>query len=1715
MSQVRKYQTGGTAVNPEEKKKEEKTAEELIKETKVDPNVSNIPKEAIKPLVPGLEEITLKETAKPSTEETLKKHTSYIVLDGEKFENTEENRQKIARYFAQVADPHGGSQILNQIKDLMFEASQNGYTINYDTPGNEFSYIDPQGQSHFIDWRHLNNRQDKRLQKERSWLGRFFDSAFNTDVQKSAEDIYKMRGLAAYLRGDTGSTTAVVDPNLINIGYGSGFFQYLKDPETKDYLKDENGNLKYDKNSAENQKAMQILNRTKRYLGLTTDEERKQFHLDDAWNKEGAWDALKGIYDSNPEAFAANYDNIINKIVTGQKLSAEDISWLKLFGFNPDNVKKTPEEEAAEAANLAKTKWTNAGYGDLYDKGKDWFNLGDDNLLTITDVGKAVLNDYLLDSPGNEFNKEWFKWLTADGRNANVSDYGWLDGYTLYNGKLYKTDSAQDPNSALGKIYITSGFVDKNRNNQYGEAQKIINTFWGNPYEWSSPDESYYSNFTWDQDANNGKGGYRTGRRYRSENGRYTGLKPGQQLVSYYDEDAERDYRGFVTDNGIRYAITDENGDVVLDGLTKEDLKKYATIITDSAGNEVAYSSDPNIPFNQIPLYKSSDYRVNNHTGIFFGQDDEYALYYNPMYSMPDPKNSESWTLYTDNQLDAAYVVPSWIAYYLKKKDSNGVSGMQKLLANPDMQNKLRNILKRLGDYSSSWTSDLTRAGGDANIEKLGRFLGMTEKEIEATKQEWDSMMEADKLERKSKFKVDKNSFPKKKQNNATSYRQGGTIRKFAPGGGFAKVSGNSGSTKQNRTKIKDSRESRHIGDNEAWTSADKADLVGLIADIGAIALGSMPVAGGFAGLAGTGAGLYADIKRDGFQWSDLGTAGFSAAADIVSMIPGLGSGTQAAKVAAKIATKSRVLIKGLSYIGAVNAIPVVHKIMNGEKPTIQEWRVLANGIAAGVNVAKLGGPGSKTKKGTFKDIDVKGKGEHEVDAFNLKPNAGEDLPEINLTKEQIAEINAITDPVLKKQKIARYIATELQKDPRTAGKPIKDLVEKYNYDSYAQSVSSPSEGITVKSRVKGEPDIVLTKADVDEINAQPDAAAKMAKAKEKIAYYRGIGNPSATDAMNKAAAEKYNLNKLWTVKSNLALNGKIKVNRSDITLNDTDIKAISTKATPAEQEKAFVDIVKSKSGDDSLDSIDKIKEAFKVDDFFEKKRGSWSWNPITTVKNKLKKTDTFTLKAEQVEEPKPVRGNGKEGLFGFRDWWNNVGTYRGTNRSDLFNNKSVPTFTPITPTTSPTSGTSSVVKTAPNWWPGFMKAIYTPKNQRGILVMQPGNNPWLRIHNYTAEEAPGVIEDENDNTYGMTGAYTYKKGGLIPKAKNGGSNIISGGLTMPQTWKEKLANSALSSLPTIGEFASMATAIKANNKVRDTLNEALKNPPMMIAPHYNTPRFNDNGVLNEGRQLVKNIYDRQPANYTSDAMLNNFVRKANQEKATEYENKINNAFSQQLAQHWAKMQEIQNKNLENQINTTNQNHQTIYANQNAIAKNNAATIISNWQSVDNFAKDRIKNLTQQLNNARALKAQFSDAKTKSILANSQGYKDASENYHKYLKANPTGVGFDEWLQTLGSTYKDAYLGALGTAQLSSGRDQIAAANLGIFGNDVDNYLNSIWGTNIPSSKSGGKISKSNSSYRGYRDYKEQIAIDAHKEVRKAIAQLNKDCQQLLLKMLK
>lgn len=117
MSQVRKFQEGGQT-------------------------------EPVKRKVPGADPVVIEQTP---VEEAVTTPKSYIIIDGEKFENTEEERQKLRDYFARVANARGGSQVLSQIADLAEKAAIEGGNLTYDTPSNLFSYRDSAGVDQKID----------------------------------------------------------------------------------------------------------------------------------------------------------------------------------------------------------------------------------------------------------------------------------------------------------------------------------------------------------------------------------------------------------------------------------------------------------------------------------------------------------------------------------------------------------------------------------------------------------------------------------------------------------------------------------------------------------------------------------------------------------------------------------------------------------------------------------------------------------------------------------------------------------------------------------------------------------------------------------------------------------------------------------------------------------------------------------------------------------------------------------------------------------------------------------------------------------------------------------------------------------------------------------------------------------------------------------------------------------------------------------------------------------------------------------------------------------------------------------------------------------------------------------------------------------------------------------------------------------------------------
>lgn len=185
----------------------------------------------------------------------------------------------------------------------------------------------------------------------------------------------------------------------------------------------------------------------------------------------------------------------------------------------------------------------------------------------------------------------------------------------------------------------------------------------------------------------------------------------------------------------------------------------------------------------------------------------------------------------------------------------------------------------------------------------------------------------------------------------------------------------------------------------ESLSAADKADLTALALDVAGLAstaaLGVGNAVGAVTGLGSTISTAIADYKRDDdWSWSDTGNLILNLGMDAATLIPGLGTITKGAKVTKAIKTAAPILRKAFTALGLGTSLTALGKVMSGEELTINDWRLLANGLNAvtgiGRNVAgkklytQKAGAGElskplevnvngKTKEVLFKNNEVEG----------------------------------------------------------------------------------------------------------------------------------------------------------------------------------------------------------------------------------------------------------------------------------------------------------------------------------------------------------------------------------------------------------------------------------------------------------------------------------------------------------------------------------------------------------------------------------------------------------------------------------------------------------------------------------------------------------------------------------------------------------------------
>lgn len=134
---------------------------------------------------------------------------------------------------------------------------------------------------------------------------------------------------------------------------------------------------------------------------------------------------------------------------------------------------------------------------------------------------------------------------------------------------------------------------------------------------------------------------------------------------------------------------------------------------------------------------------------------------------------------------------------------------------------------------------------------------------------------------------------------------------------------------------------------NGNLTDADYWQIASIVGDV-AGAIGSLSgygsTIGAIAGVAGTGAQLVSDIKRDGFDFGDIGSLALNLGLDAVTLIPVVGSAGQMAKIGKVVAKSAGLLKKLLMGVGAVRGLQGLTNIINGEG-TLDDFKALSQGL--------------------------------------------------------------------------------------------------------------------------------------------------------------------------------------------------------------------------------------------------------------------------------------------------------------------------------------------------------------------------------------------------------------------------------------------------------------------------------------------------------------------------------------------------------------------------------------------------------------------------------------------------------------------------------------------------------------------------------------------------------------------------------------------------
>ena len=658
-------------------------------------------------------------------------------------------------------------------------------------------------------------------------------------------------------------------------------------------------------------------------LVRANDEDRKNnWTIATAYNSGTAQDLLDLYKHYGDEGWNRLLSGIEQKVKTGSdsSLTPEELAALKIM-----KIYKSDDMIAGEKATAEQNKINEAikaaGYNpdEIKDSGFYW----DDSTKTL------MIDDPLkLGFGGNgnyHFNDDWTK------TNYYAPKWNFLKNKVLLNGHLYNDSDAGIVGTALyNKLHEKDGYFDLASSGRNEDANNIIKHFWTEGNNYIHLDNDHYSNFL-----------SKDGRMFRDVTHLYE-VPEGQQLVEWFDKDPSK--ANAWGEYNPSYAYLDKNGMYDYNGETDGPLKLIKRQTPDNAKNFTArkilhFENDPDSIYNGRYVTDSS---INNETDM-----QSSTFFY------VDPNNPSDLILHMpelENKIGGDIRIPKEIGeIFLQNKN---------ILKNIENNRALRE------DFIK-WLTGLTKSYFDRHFwnwsdksyglwDKDWNLLGFNKEQSDAIRNLYKKYVDSsDNNVRQRKYIVHR---------PVTSNKNGGVLKMANGDVVWNNTTVESASNiKPTSDEIHLASEEKKIGDGQDLTEADKADAVALGADVASLILsltgvGSLAAAG--VGAAGSLSRFNADVKRDGFQWSDAGNLLLNLGMDTVTALPVVGNLGKAGKLAKLLKQKS-IGSTALKILGADGTGSAVYteekKIINGEQWSFRDISTVVNGLNSALALHRTG----------------------------------------------------------------------------------------------------------------------------------------------------------------------------------------------------------------------------------------------------------------------------------------------------------------------------------------------------------------------------------------------------------------------------------------------------------------------------------------------------------------------------------------------------------------------------------------------------------------------------------------------------------------------------------------------------------------------------------------------------------------------------------------